>query len=129
MVKDYSVLSDFEINKLVAEKEGWLVKREVEDSLIGFNYVYHENYPNTVWCAPKDESGKQGDSWRQINCCHSWADMGPIIERERIDLCFSEIVNSAHTGDVGLEGEYEFSCFHKNPLRAAAIVYLMMGDE
>ncbi len=64
------------------------------------------------------------------NYCNSWADMGPIMEREKINLEFdSKVVGecSALGGYFnGLRFDKEFS--HKNPLRAAAIVFLMMKE-
>lgn len=57
--------------------------------------------------------------------CNSWADAGPIIEKHRI------AIEPAKQSEVWAAQHDEFTFFyaHKNPLRAAMIVYLMMHDK
>lgn len=63
------------------------------------------------------------NSYLTRDYCSSWADMGPLIVAEKIALypnkreewcadCYYKSIDIGHT--------------HKNPLRAAAIVFLMM---
>ncbi len=62
--------------------------------------------------------------------CNSWSDMGPIIDREKICL-----EHHSYTWEASLAG-YEQSLrrrfvepqMNDNPLRAAAIVYLMIKE-
>jgi len=60
--------------------------------------------------------------------CGSWADAGPIIQEEKIDLTFMDIENCWCAGKV--TPEVFIDCTNHNPLRAAMIVFLMMkGGE
>lgn len=64
--------------------------------------------------------------------CNSWSDMGPLIRENEITL-----IRDTSTNDVwlaisrawftvdGIESRDKIEFTHKNPLRAAAIVYLM----
>lgn len=92
---DYESLSDFEINKLVAIKSGKIKRSKTDKYFLNYGPDY----------------------------CNSWADMGPIIERENISLLSPESCipswDATHKGILHVD---------KNPLRAAAIVYLMMGE-
>lgn len=68
-------------------------------------------------------------SWRRgnFNYCNSWADMGPIIERERLDIEASLTCDEWLCCKLDEDGFFIVAESHKNPLRAAAIVYLEMN--
>ena len=67
--------------------------------------------------------------WFDIN---NWSDMGQLIEQNKINLNYFEDDDggyySATSGEYGCES-HENECDNKNPLRAAAIVYLLMQGE
>lgn len=74
------------------------------------------------------------DSQREFNLCKSWADMGPIIGDRKISLHWDwEVMNECSAigstyvmRSLGLRQiNHEYTS--KNPLRAAAIVFLMMN--
>jgi hypothetical protein len=126
---DYSKLSDFEINKAVSEKLGlhWHCK-PLSHMNKTMSWLYSDNYA-------------QCDTARFVaidlpDYCNSWADMGAIILNYGICL-MSPIHKSTNDkweaswnesgGRWNGGGDIRFR--HKNPLRAAAIVYLMMGDN
>ena len=114
----FSEMSDFEINKLVAEAQGLRVDEINNDSCIGMNSKYHEQYPDTVWAHPfSKHTGEQTDSSGQLCYTHSWADMGPIIASHEISI----VARSDSTWIARKEWSAKQST---NPLRAAAIIYL-----
>ena len=107
---DYSNKTDHEINKLVAKKLG----------------VYHEDWEHLI-----DEKKK----WVPVSCgctpywvdyCNDWRAMGIIIEKYKISIEFR--------GHKSLDpiakrfGSDAHNVAHKNLLRAAAIVFLEMGE-
>lgn len=109
---DYSQLSDFEINELVAKA----------------TRVSHETYPDFspepyVW----NEELKS-----EFNPCNNWSDGGPIIESKLICLA-ADVFAEPHDGGkwvaqpaYGWEKERVRS---DTPLRAAMIVFLMMQEQ
>lgn len=109
-MKNYSEMSDFEINKSVALAVGYQLSSDFQSLLDEFS----------PGCVNVIIEGSQST----FNPCNSWADAGPIIEKYRIGIendgdcwlcaCFSE-----HGG---------FESEHDNPLRAAMIVFLMMQE-
>ena len=121
-MKDYNEMSDFEINKLVAMTiEG-----------VDFDIVGNAKY--AVDCFIKSIDGESvnvlwsGDrEYSFFNPCNNPSDMWPLILE--IGICitvnrFGEWYASA------LDSVGEFKQWSdKNPLRAAAIVYLMLKDE
>jgi hypothetical protein len=112
MTRDYSQLSDFEINKRLAELLGWKV-------------VNDNPTPNKGLLVVSSE-----DQCRAIDYCNSWADMGPLMVEHSISLNKIEDEWEAHNGEIDQGGLVVANIYlmHKNPLRAAAIVYLMMEE-
>jgi hypothetical protein len=120
-MREYLEMSDFEINKLVAEAQG-----------VCF-YVKNENNENMTACR-KYFSNCFSEFDRVTaselkDYCNSWADMGPIIESSAISIwshpvhgkdTWSARVNKLVNGFV----DYQVTQDHDNPLRAAAIIYL-----
>lgn len=108
---NYSDLSDFEINKLVAE------------SLGRFEFVSDHNIEggSAVLC----------DSLRtcdEYDFCNNPSDAWPIIVENEIGLN-PQSMSSLWLADVNGESKHGYSKMDKNPLRAAMIVYLMRKEK
>lgn len=101
---DYSQLSDFEINKRVAQLHGGFA----------LTLAVHDEPP----------SGKSFDPGR-FDPCHNLADAWPIIESNRIGVMPSEMKTKELWLSTSGKGCY---AYHENPLRAAMIVFLLMQD-
>ena len=110
MVNKYNAMSDFEINKRVADCLG------VAWHVIGSDgsWVYADKY-----C----ELGDGGKAIDLPDYCNNPADAWPIIVENKIFTRYDDVVMNQwmaglnHQNIVGLSN---------NPLRAAMIVYLMM---
>lgn len=119
-LKELESKSDFEISKLVAEKEG--VRWHINPS--------HPLNNTDGWIFYT--SGTNGDTTLLPDYCNSWADIGPIIEHEGVSLIKwpnkeeYEASIAIYYGHGVIDAEIYYS--HTNPLRAAAIVYLLMED-
>jgi hypothetical protein len=118
---NYENMSDFEINKAVAEKLGlhWHCK-PLSHMNKSISWFYSDNYA-------------QCDTARFVaidlpDYCNSWADMGPIITASKIDLRWNQTNEDLCQAGTLSGRNYTPYSRHTNPLRAAAIVYLMMGD-
>lgn len=102
---NYEKLSDFEINKAVSTALGMDVSGATEENNIMYGYV--DDY------------------------CNNPSDAWPIIFSSRTMLnpyCADELWKAeVPCGFDGLFKEYA-TCYHRNPLRAAMIVFLMMQD-
>ena len=106
----YESMSDFEINKLVAEARGYKTSAQ-----------------------PVNCVGVRCNNSVTKSYCNSWADMGPIISEHKINLNYEggfryewETMHFKHLDNYDVEciGMIE----HKNPLRAAAITFLIMME-
>lgn len=107
---DYSKLSDFEINKLVAKHEG----------VRGFNC---ENVGGG--------SALKFSNWKELDYCNNPADAWPIIAENRITVMIDDTTNdwsAAVVQDFCDSSAFKFSNCHKNPLRAAMVTFLMMHE-
>ena len=102
---NYSELTDFELSHAVAKK--WLPKKQ--HKFLYFRTCRHEGDYVEYLCSKYDPINNPSDAW-------------PIILENEISLTCS-ICGSFW------EAERHFIYKDKNPLRAAMIVYLMMGDE
>ena len=111
---NYSDLSDFEINKLVAKCEGFnLFKGCVTKS--------------------KSENWVRLTPYRNFDPCNNPSDAWPIILKNKISInCYkdgdSDYWESSSYDSKNNEKKRQFANDDKNPLRAAMIVYLMMED-
>lgn len=101
---DYSQLSDFEINKRVAQLHGGFA----------LTLAVHDEPP----------SGKSFYPGR-FDPCNNPADAWPIIESNRIGVMPSEMKTKELWMSTSGKGSY---AYHENPLRAAMIVFLQMQD-
>ena len=103
---DYSKLSDYQINKLVAGKVGGFA----------LTLVVHDEPP----------SGKSFNPQR-FDPCNSWSDAGPIIESNGIGIYF--IGEGHHRGKWGSDApEGKPYVYGDRLLRNAMIAFLMMKD-
>lgn len=116
---NYESMSDFEINYLVA-------KIDTDGEVIRMDDMWPTDNENAVQVIYK-----VGVSGEYKDYCNNPADMWPIILSNDIDI-ISPTANGtecweAHKffADVKV---YPWSLFDKNPLRAAAIVFLMMQE-
>lgn len=70
--------------------------------------------------------------WRVFDPCNSWVDAGIVIHSNDISL-ISRRANGEWKAELFLCRKDSFdtyaTCFHKNPLRAAMIVFLMKQEE
>lgn len=103
-------MTDFEINKAVAIAEGhscYYGDGSFTNGLMGRKVTVKGN--GVVGC---------------MDFCNSWADAGPIIERERITITSALKRDWWDAIDISANIEVR----HENPLRAAMIVLLMMRE-
>lgn len=131
VVMDYENMSDFEINKVVAEAYGLLIQELDDSTSLGMTTDFHEKYPSVVWVAHTDHSTwRQCEPWWQFDPCNNPSDAWPIIVENKIDIEFIHDENSV-TASVYCYKTSEFLGWHncENPLRAAMIVYLMMQEQ
>lgn len=121
---DYGKLSDFEINKAVAEiaiSGDWFLEPTDESPSWFFNLGVEGK--NTVklpdYCNSPDDAWPiiVGKKLSLINADDKWL---CVPEDEPIDGVTGDAVHMIYSGD-GVE--------HENPLRAAMIVFLMMQES
>jgi len=81
-------------------------------------------YPDRDWLLRKDGSIAHGYDY-----CNMWSDIGPIIERERIELNYYEY-GSHPSGGEWLAVRYSSIKYYEakcdSPIKAAALCYLKM---
>ena len=106
-MKDYSKMSDFDINKAVAEALGLELSSDHNGSYVGV-------VSRSVGCRP---------NYIHVNYCNNPSDAWPIMDERKIGLTF---VNGEWRASSVKAGYHEYS--DNNALRAAMIVYLMMKD-
>lgn len=120
----YESMSDFEINKLVAEARGVC-------------FYYFDKDGHRVNCKAWDSFDEfdKALSGELPDYCNSWADMGPVIQSEGILISplvqydeegFDKWValKPHHVGNEEITNAPFESVVHARPLRAAAIIYL-----
>lgn len=110
-MKNYSKMTDFEINRAVGDVSG------VEWARLDSNY-----HPLSIW--------KDGELC--VFCpCNAWTDAGQIIQSNGITVAFSDGCWFADASACWVDGvEWQIDgVIHENPLRAAMIVFLMMKDS
>ena len=128
-MKDYSAMSDFEINKAVAICNGLF-------DFMFFN-VDHDVVNGPVWATGDcNVNGISTSKGNPFNPCNNPADAWTIITENRITLLWIEKTSIWCAAIGGLvEHDYwgwdecpELYSENINPLRAAMISYLMMKD-
>lgn len=118
-MKDYSKMSDFEICGYVSMYEHGFSWIEFDDEMSSHVKCGNEGSPGFAIVEVKDYCNNPSDAW-------------PIIFSSRTMLnpyCADELWKAeVPCGFDGFFKEYA-TCYHRNPLRAAMIVFLMMKDE
>ena len=110
-MKDYNDMSDFEINKMAAFLNGIAPDEEQYHS-------HGDRIDGVLYC----------NGEKVVDYCHDVIDMWPLIVENKIDVCFIDSANSWTS--FGLtKNKLLVDSSGDNPLRAAAIVYLMLKDE
>ena len=129
-MKDYSKMSDFEINK-------WIAIELAPDGYIGINESTRSDSEVVI----TTENGEGCTKNSYVDYCNNPSDAWPIIVENSISIVSYGVEFSAEYGwsafyggvcvtyDNEIESIFEIKCSDKNPLRAAMIVYLMMKDE
>jgi hypothetical protein len=125
---NYSLLSDFEINELIARIFGLRNVSRKSDEISG-SAIQFNDYVKLPYCGYGNIEYQ--DRVYIADYCNKPQDAFPIMDENRISL-FYDYANfgecTAHSGEErGANYEFEFS--HKNPLRAAMIVFLMMKER
>lgn len=121
---DYSQLSDFEINKLVAYALGNADVGRPFDEISGTACRF------TVF--KNSGLNREGEIVMRPmtvtkDFCNNPADAWPIIVENKISI-YAAILGDSR-GEWGAEASFtEHFHFHNNPLRAAMIVFLMIQD-
>jgi hypothetical protein len=111
-MKDYSEMSDFDISKMVFLKTG----NEYDD--------YDKNpFPDDC---PSFCYG-DGTNWHEFDI-NNPSDMWPLIVENGICIHVDNIGENSYANTFDSHGYCEKEFYDKNPLRAAAIVYLMIKD-
>lgn len=116
---DYSKLSDFEIDKAIADALGI----EYDIAITFVNPVDKINGNHVEEYVMKKITNNE-KHWRRFSPTRIPNDAFPIIEANRISL------RNRYEGDWKAENEWGDSHSHisRNPLRAAMVVFLMMRD-
>ena len=133
----YKNKSEFEINKAVAERLGYLVQDIDDKSMVGMNSKFHAQYPNTVWVAELDcSTGEQCSAWEQKCFTRIADDAWPIIIENKITIIYLgnecmavhgfQLNDDQYRDNVA---DWSLEARDKKPLLAAMIVFLMMQDS
>ncbi|POW54610.1 hypothetical protein C3408_22405 [Candidatus Pantoea alvi] len=125
----YNDMTDFEINKAVAEiMYGPVEERDINACSVPD--VYHDG--GEVYLVNPD---RLSGAWRQFNPCNAWSQAGPIIEKNKINIEWGDnksaalIDVSGATKRIEIGGKsYRIVHEHKNSLRAAMVVFLIMQE-
>lgn len=114
---NYAEMSDFDINRAVFIATG-IDYEDISDVPIGGGSAI---------------AFGDGCKWREYDFCNNPADMWPLIVRQKISLSMDGCLPCAYKDEIydssGLTVGSDYFFEHTNPLRAAAIVYLMMKEE
>ena len=73
-------LSEFDINKRLANLLGLEVQEIDNTRSTGMTAWYHHHFPHTVWVTDRETP------WRQFCATRTWEDIGPTITRLQISL-------------------------------------------
>lgn len=112
-MKDYSKMSDFEINK-------WIAIELAPNGYIGINES--TRYDSEVVVTTENGEGCTKNSY--VDYCNNPSDAWSVMEENKIGIAF---VNGEWRASSVKAGYHEFS--DKRAFKAAMIVYLMMKDE
>lgn len=123
--QDYEKKTDFEINKMILEieskKEGVSISN-IRPHRLSSKLKALKCFGNIVVFDIEGESS-------QIDYCNNPSDMMPLAWEHGISLIHESCYWTAASDDLNEAWDSTHSADDKNPLRAAAIVYLLMQDE
>lgn len=120
-MKDYSKMSDFEINK-------WIAIELSPNGYIGINESTRSDSEVVV----TTENGEGCTKNSYVDYCNNPSDAWPLIESNLICLMADVFCEPQDGGKWIAQPAYGWQhemVRNDNPLRAAMIVYLMMKDE
>lgn len=131
MITDYSKMSDFEINKLVATALGIDNHFFISESEASFDAEIPPNQRGPIWSTGAymvlEFKPSNGNCF---NPCNNPADAWPIIVDNGISLECIVVNRHEKTWRAQLKPAYvKHRVNHKNPLRAAMVVFLMMQES
>lgn len=114
-MKSYADMSDNDINAAVA-------------SSLGVEFEQHES---GIYVSIKRDIGNVVSITGIVDYCNNWADAGPVILENKIGIetTSSSCEWMARTCSTNMSNMMFRCSKHKNPLRAAMIVFLMMKDS
>jgi hypothetical protein len=107
-MKDYSNISDNEINEMVADLRGG----------------YAGNVHGSETAVKVSDAATNGLFYMEVDYCNNPSDAWPIMDEHKIGLVF---VNGEWRASSVFAGYHELS--DANAMRAAMIVYLMIKEE
>lgn len=139
-MKDYSKMSDFELNKLVhfcRLKSGDIKERyrlNDVDFVDVFRNSFSDDGDDAVIAVMRYVKDGKSDGYNPFGSacdyCNNPSDAWPVILENRISLRPDDMYEEApHGGYWRADNEAGNHCHHENPFRSAMIVYLMMKDE
>lgn len=111
-MKDYSAMSDFEINKAVAI----LIGGFHEEDMFEPEQTIFRRFNNII-----------GKTYAKFDPCNNPADAWPIIADNKINIDHRESIKAGVMATKS--GNKEIYAVDSNPLRAAMIVYLQMMEQ
>lgn len=115
-MKDYSKMSDFEINK-------WIAIELAPNGYIGINESTRSDSEVVI----TTENGEGCTKNSYVDYCNNPSDAWPIIVSMISGGCIVQMLKAGVI--VTLQGGGRIQVMDKNPLRVAMIVFLMMKDE
>lgn len=116
-MKNYSEMSDFEINRAVALCLGC----KVRPSAFETDYYFTDDDKAYNPCAPHGPV-------ENFNPCNSWADAGPIILANKITISAPMEYDQNADWLAYPASDSDICVSHPKPLLAAMIVFLMMQE-
>lgn len=127
-------MSDFALNELVFN-EFFKAKGGgpdyIEDEESSALYLITIN----TYLGPHGMPDEREEKYGEIDYCNNWADMGPLILSAKISMLAPEKMECNELWDARNdieESAYEpmsYNACSKNPLRAAAIVYILVKQQ
>lgn len=132
---NYSEMSDFEINCAVARALGMAHAFFFSKSEDDFCEGIEPNQRGPIWQSKEYlVNGYRVSNGNCFNPCNSWADAGPIIEKQRITIAYDGEEKSDHpcawVNVSSIDNLHAIKYQHtEKTLRAAMIIFLMMQEK
>lgn len=128
-MKDYGAMSDFDIDKAVADAIGF----DYEEAVMFVSPVDKVN-GNHVEPYIRKKFTSNERHWKRFSPSRLWADAGPIIEKSRITITYDGEEKSDHpcawVNVSSIDNLHVIKYQHtEKTLRAAMIVFLMMQER